>query len=329
MKLLWAFFRQMAGEIGYLLFCAALALMVFVLCDLPLEPVVYVLGLWAFSGVIILGCRFVGFWKRHRALQGIQGEISDTLEYLPMAAKPLEEDYQALLQNLFSAKSALEQSNNQRYEDLLDYYTLWVHQVKTPIAAMQLILQEQDTPEYLELRSELFKIQQYIEMVLCYLRLDSRSTDFVFCCCEVDDIIREAVRTYAGQLVRRKVRLNYEPVHMTALTDKKWLEFVVEQLISNALKYAPGGTVTIWAEEAQVLVIEDDGIGIAPQDLPRIFEQGFTGFNGRGNQRSTGLGLYLCKQIVGRLGHTIEISATPGQGTKVRLNLSRRSLELD
>lgn len=329
MKLLWAFCRQMAGGICYLLFCAVLALFIFALCDLPLKPVAYVLGLWAFFGVIFLGCKFSGFWKRHRDLRGILGEISDSLEHLPTAAKPLEEDYQALLQALFSAKAALEQTNNQRYEDLLDYYTLWVHQVKTPLSAMQLILQEEDTPEFLELRSELFKIQQYIEMVLCYLRLDSRSTDFVFHRCEVDDIIREAVRTYAGQLVRRKVKLDYEPVHMTVLTDGKWLEFVIEQLISNALKYAPSGIITIRAEAGMALVISDNGIGIAPEDLPRIFEHGFTGFNGRSGKRSTGLGLYLCKRIMERLGHTMEISSTPGQGTRIVLYLDRRKLELD
>lgn len=329
MKLLWAFLRQTAGKLAYLLFCAVLALMVFALCNLPTKPVFYVLGLWAFVGVIVLGCHFWSFWKRHRALQGIMGEISDTLEHLPAAAGPLEEDYQLLLRHLLAEKTAIEQGGQKRYEDLLDYYTLWVHQIKTPISAMQLILQEQDTPEYLELRSELFKIQQYIEMVLCYLRLDSRSTDFVFANWEIDPIIKEAIRTYAGQLVRRKVRLNYTPVSMMALTDGKWLQFVVEQILSNALKYASGGTVTIRAAGEQVLVIEDDGIGIAPEDLPRIFEQGFTGFNGRGTQRSTGLGLYLCKRIMDRLGHTMEISAAPGQGTRVALKLSRRGLEFD
>ena len=328
MKLFVAFFRQTAGGIFLFLFCGLLSLAVFALCDLPLEPVAYAMGLCLFFGGIVLGVRFYGFIKRRRALQGMMGEVSDSLDHLPQPAGPLEQDYQALLQSLFSAKTFLEQANNKRYDDLLDYYTLWVHQVKTPISAMELILQEEDTPEFLELRSELFKVRQYIEMVLCYLRLDSRSTDFVFCRCALDDIIREAIRTYAGQLVRLKVRLNYEPADMTVLTDGKWLEFVVEQLLSNALKYTPGGTVTIRAEEGDILVIEDDGIGIAPEDLPRIFEQGFTGFNGRGTQRSTGLGLYLCKRIVDRLGHTMEIASTPGQGTRVTLHLARRAVDL-
>lgn len=329
MKLFKTLLRQTAQSAGYWLLCAAMAAMVFALCGLPLQPVAYAMGLWLFFGVISLGIRFWGITARHKLLQGIQREVSDTLEHLPAPDDILEDDYQKLLHTLLAEKSALEQYNNTRYENLLDYYTLWVHQVKTPLSAMQLILEEEDTPEYLELRSELFKLQQYIEMVLCYLRLDSPSTDFVFHRWELDTIIREAIRTYAGQLVRRKVRLNYDPVQISVLTDGKWLQFVIEQLLSNALKYAPGGTITIRVEAGEALVIEDDGIGIAPEDLPRIFEQGFTGFNGRRNKRATGLGLYLCKRITNRLGHTLEISSTPGKGTQVRLGLFRREVALD
>lgn len=328
MKLFQAFLKQSAAAAGYWLLCAALAAMVFALCGLPLQPVAYAMGLWLFFGVIFLGARLWRITARHRLLQGAQKEVSDTLEYLPAASDILEEDYQALLQTLLTEKLRLEQFNNQRYENLLDYYTIWVHQVKTPLSAMQLILQEKDTPEYLELRSELFKLQQYIEMVLCYLRLNSPSTDYVFQRWELDDILRDAVRTYAGQLVRKKVHLQYEPVQIAVLTDGKWLQFVIEQLLSNALKYAPGGTITIRVEAGEHLIIEDDGIGIAPEDLPRIFEQGFTGFNGRSNQRATGLGLYLCKRITNQLGHTLEISSAPGTGTQVRLGLSRTDMEL-
>lgn len=328
MKVLGAFIRQTAREAGYWLFCALLALMVFALCGLPLAPVAYAMGLWLFFGVIILGVRFYGFASRHRLLRGMLGEITDSLEHLPAARNLLEEDYQELLRTLLREKQQLQTRSDRRYEELLDYYTLWVHQVKTPISAMQLILQEEDTPEYLELRSELFKLRQYVEMVLCYLRLDSPSTDFVFQHWALDEIIRSAVHTYAGQLVRRKVRLNYTPIEQEVLTDGKWLQFVVEQLISNALKYAPGGTVTIRTADENTLVIEDNGIGIAPEDLPRVFEQSFTGFNGRGNRRSTGLGLYLCKRIMDRMGHSLSISSTPGQGTKVVLGLSRKPLEL-
>lgn len=328
MKVFLAFIRQMAQEAGYWLLCALLSAMVFFLCGLPLAPVAYAMGLWLFFGVIILGVRFYAFVSRHRLLQGMLGEISDSLEHLPAARDLLEEDYQELLKTLLREKQLLQTRNDRSYEELLDYYTLWVHQVKTPIAAMQLILQEEDNPEYLELRSELFKLRQYVEMVLCYLRLDSPSTDFVFQHWALDAVIREAVHTYAGQLVRRKVQLNYTPIEREVLTDGKWLQFVVEQVLSNALKYAPGGTVTIRAEGESILIIEDDGIGIAAEDIPRIFEQGFTGFNGRGGRRSTGLGLYLCKRIMDRMGHSISISSMPGQGTKVILGLSRKSLEL-
>jgi hypothetical protein len=242
---------------------------------------------------------------------------------------PLEQDYQAMLQQLFQEKERLNSASQQSYQDMLEYYTLWVHQIKTPISAIDLILQAEDGLAFSEIKSELFKIQQYVEMVLGYLRLGSQTTDFVFCSHDLDKIIRTAVHSYAGQFIRQHVRLNYTPIHMQVLTDEKWLEFVLEQLLSNALKYTPGGTVTISLEETHTLVIEDNGIGIAPEDLPRIFEKGYTGLNGRTNRRTTGIGLYLCHEIMEKLGHGISIQSELGQGTAVRLDLNRKSLEFD
>ena len=110
------------------------------------------------------------------------------------------------------------------------------------------------------------------------------------------------------------------------LTDEKWLEFVMEQLLSNALKYAPGGTVSIYLEGPEQLVIADDGIGIAPEDLPRIFEKGFTGYNGRGDQKASGLGLYLCRRVCAKLGHTITAESTPDHGTAIRIGLDQQAV---
>ena len=326
---LWSFLKQYVWCGVYLALCICACGVIFALCGLPLAPVLYVLGLCLFLGLVFLAVGYVRFWRKHRLLQGLMGMICLSIAHLPETGGPLEGDYQALLRQLFAAKTELETSSSRKYQDLLEYYTLWVHQIKTPISAMDLLLQRADTPEYLELRAELFKIQQYVEMVLCYLRLDSETSDFVFRTCGLDGILRESIRTYAGQFIRRKVKLCYEPVELQVLTDAKWLQFVVEQLLSNALKYAPGGTVTIRLEGERTLVIQDDGIGIAPEDLPRIFEKGYTGLNGRGNQRSTGIGLYLCRRIMERLGNEIAIESEPGRGTRVLLKLERKSLEFD
>ncbi len=252
---------------------------------------------------------------------------------LPQPQNLIEEDYQSLIEALLQERSLLLQEYSRRKQERTDYETMWAHQIKTPIAAMRLLLQEQDIPEFRELSSELFQIEQYVEMILNYMRLDSPSNDFVFRKCDLDDMIKQAIRKYAAQFVRRKVALSREDTHAEVVTDEKWLVFVLEQLISNALKYTSAGEILIYQADAPVensiqaqkvlLVIRDSGIGIAAEDLPRIFEKGYTGLNGRTGEKSTGIGLYLCKRILDKLGTRIWVESKPGNGTKVYLELER------
>ena len=216
-----------------------------------------------------------------------------------------------------------------RWRDSLDYYTTWVHQIKTPISVMRMTLEGEDTEEHRELSSQLFRIEQYVEMVLSYLRLESDSSDYVFQEYDLDSILRQAIRKYAPLFVRQRVRLVYEPVRRTVLTDEKWLLFIVEQILSNSLKYTRSGSVTITVSPDAVLRIADTGMGIAPEDLPRIFEKGFTGYNGRADKKSTGLGLYLCRMAAERLSHRIWAESQPGKGTSVFLDLHREALEVE
>lgn len=216
---------------------------------------------------------------------------------------------------------------------MTDYFTLWTHQIKTPIAAMYLLLQqeipEQDRSQEIhfmkqyfiqkrEIESELFKIEQYVEMVLQYLRLNSSVNDFVLQEYELDGMVRQAVRKYAPMFIRRKLSLHYEPLQVKAVTDEKWLTFVLEQILSNAIKYTSAGDIFV-RMEGGCLVVEDTGIGILPEDLPRIFDKGYTGYNGRSDKKASGIGLYLVKKILEKLGHKILIESEPGKGTKVKL----------
>ena len=205
---------------------------------------------------------------------------------------------------------------------------MWVHQIKTPIAAMRLMLQEDGTQRGRELEAELFRVERYVELVLSYLRLGGGSTDYLIRESALDPILRQAVRKYAPLFIRGKVSLDLRETGLRVLTDEKWLQLVVEQVLSNAVKYAPGGHVTVWAE-GEWLLIEDDGVGIAPEDLPRIFDRGFTGCNGRMDKRATGIGLYLCGQICRRLGHTITVDSEQGRGTRVTIGLARPYLEVE
>ena len=216
-----------------------------------------------------------------------------------------------------------------RHQDTVDYYTTWVHQIKTPIAAMGLVLQQEDTEDSRRLSEELQRIEQYVDMVLTYLRLGSRETDYVFAQVDLDKLLRGCIRKYAGQFIRRHLALDYQNINCQVLTDEKWLAFVVEQVLSNALKYTREGSVSIYLESPCTLCIRDTGIGIAPEDLPRIFEKGYTGYNGRSEKKTTGLGLYLCRQICDRLKSTIAAESVPGEGTVIRIGLGREVLEVE
>lgn len=320
MRVLCAYFRRhwkllllLAGSLGI---CST----VFYLYGLPLESVAYAFLLCFALGLALFTLGYFQFLRRHRELKGLLVQIQEKALPLPPPKGLLEADYQALLQALASERAALALEDRNRIQDMTDYYTLWAHQIKTPIAAMGLLLQEEPRPE---LEGELLKIEQYVEMVLGYLRLGSDSTDYVFRNCRLDDLLRQAVRKYARLFILKKISLDFQETGRTVLTDGKWLSFVLEQLLSNAVKYTPpGGLIRVYGD-GDTLVIADNGIGIQPEDLPRVFEKGFTGFNGREDKKSTGIGLYLCRQVLDRLNHGISISSRPGQGTLVRLDLSR------
>ncbi|HBH94765.1 MAG TPA: hypothetical protein DDX91_03380, partial [Ruminococcaceae bacterium] len=174
----------------------------------------------------------------------------------------------------------------------------------------------------------LFKIEQYVEMVLNYIRLGDDSSDLVFEEYSIDGIIKQAVHKYAPQIIRKRIALKYEPKgDLRIVTDEKWLLFIIEQLLSNAVKYTEKGEIEIKVTDDKKLIITDTGIGIENEDLPRIFEKGFTGYNGRADKKSTGLGLYLCKLTVDKLSHRIEVKSTVGKGTSVSVDLKRYELE--
>ena len=188
---------------------------------------------------------------------------------------------------------------------------------------LSLLLRQEDSELTRELASELFKTEQYVEMALSYQRVNSVSSDFVLGRRPLEPLVRQAVKKYAPLFNRRRIALDLQPLSVQVLTDEKWLCFVVEQLLSNALKYTPtGGRITIRLEPPATLVIQDTGIGIAPEDLPRVCEKGYTGRNGRQDMRATGIGLYLCKQVLTRLGHGLELRSVPGEGTTVLVDLA-------
>ena len=324
---LWKnFFTHPLGKVTLsLLLAGAVAVFaaVFALYSLPVEAVAYAGLLCLMLGLVLFALGYSAFLRRHRELEGLLRKVHESVLPLPPPRGVLEADYQALLRAVCADRVRLAAENRDRLEDMTDYYTLWAHQIKTPIAAARLLLQEDPGAVGTEVEVELLKIEQYVDMVLGYLRLDSESTDYVLRDTDLDGLLRQAVRKFARMFILKKITLDFRETGRTVLTDGKWLSFVVEQVLSNALKYTPaGGRIRIYGD-GETLVIADSGIGIRPEDLPRVFEKGFTGYNGREDKKSTGIGLYLCRRVMDRLNHGISIVSRPGQGTLVRLDLSR------
>lgn len=246
-----------------------------------------------------------------------------SIEDLPAKDNLIEENYQELITILYQYGRQHLDALNVQSKELTEYVTMWAHQIKTPISAMRILLQSGENPENKQLLMELFKVEQYIEMILQYIRLGSMSSDLLLTHYSLDSLVRQAVRKFSKIFISKQIVLNYDELDYNVLTDEKWLVFVIEQVLSNALKYTKKGSISIYMskETPKTLIIEDTGIGIPSEDLPRVFEKGFTGYNGHIDKRSTGFGLFLCQQILKKLSHTITVTSTQGKGTKVSIEL--------
>ena len=214
----------------------------------------------------------------------------------------------------------------EKLNDLMDYYTLWAHQIKTPIAASSLLVGEiEDKKVKNQLEQELFKIESYVNIVLQYLRLESFHEDLVLKKENVEDLVKEIVKKYAIFFIQKGLSLNLHDLDRTIITDKKWFVVILEQVLSNSLKYTSQGGIEIYFQEDR-LYIKDSGLGIQDADLLRVFERGFSGYTGRLTQQSSGLGLYLSKKIADELGHQISIASQVGQGTTVMISFSEKKM---
>ena len=214
----------------------------------------------------------------------------------------------------------------EKLNDLMDYYTLWAHQIKTPIAASSLLVGEiEDKKVKNQLEQELFKIESYVNIVLQYLRLESFHEDLVLKKENAEDLVKEIVKKYAIFFIQKGLSLNLHDLDRTIITDRKWFVVILEQVLSNSLKYTSQGGIEIYFQE-DTLYIKDSGLGIQDADLLRVFERGFSGYNGRLTQQSSGLGLYLSKKIADELGHQISIASQVGHGTTVMISFSEKKM---
>lgn len=248
--------------------------------------------------------------------------------YLGEASKSEELLVQNYINGLLVEHQQVMQQAINNQQDQKDYIDSWVHEIKVPLAAVNLILQsiEDDIPEkkYYLVENELSKIDEYVEQVLYYARLDSFSRDYLIQEYSLKEIVQSVIRTQGNYFIQKNLRFSIEGNDQMILTDAKWVAFIFKQLVSNAIKYTPaGGEIIVTfsrTKEGAWLSLKDTGIGVPKEDQRRIFDKGFTGENGRtSEQHSTGLGLYLAKSLADKLGHQLTVESVEGEGTTMKL----------
>lgn len=326
------FISYVKGNIKWMLsflLCEGILCALMVLNGNPWEEVSYAVFLGIFLLALVFLVDGMGKWRHYRKVLEMEYSVAFSLESMADPQDILEQEYQKLLSILFEEKLLQENGAREMQREMREYYAMWVHQIKTPISALKLLLQEKGpVGEMEEELRELFFIEQYVEMVLSYARLESETTDFVVSSVELDEVIRSSVRKYARMFVHKKISLEYEGTIEVVLSDKKWLQFVTEQILSNSIKYTSKGKISIDIQREGTkrlfLIIEDTGIGIRKEDLPRICEKGYTGYNGHANRRSTGIGLYLVNRILKKLGHSLSVASKEGEGTRVVIGFERK-----
>lgn len=328
MKVIRYYLKDRRFQVLFFGLVNAVFYLIFALYRLPLEPILYASFLCLLILLPMMIFDFYHYNQQHRQRQLMKESIAVSDLHLLQAKTQLERDYLELLSCLRKEYKKTSDYYQNRDKDMLDYFTLWVHQMKLPISALKLLLETEEIPDKKLMKSELFKINQYVDMVLAYLRMDGVENDYVFAHVALDDLIRSAIRKFSTEFIRKKIKIDFQPTHQIVLTDEKWLTFVLEQLLSNALKYTHEGVIAIYAKDEK-LIIEDTGIGIDASDLPRVFEKSYTGINGRIDQKASGLGLYLCKQILTQLACEIDITSKIHQGTKVILSLNHEQLKVE
>lgn len=367
MKNFKAYFLEHIRWLGVIVFIALVMTATMLLNGIPFYEIGYGMLLCAFVAAAAVLAGYGRHCESFRQLEQMQENIVAAPGDMKAPEYMYERQYQACIGAVAKEKDRLQKELLNRQQDLLTYYSMWVHQVKTPIAALKLLIDEEinaclDTDAVDEngicvtnarrKQNELFRIEQYVDMALQYTRLGAPTNDFVFERVVLDEVVKPSIHKYARQFIHRKLRLTYVPQDTTAVTDKKWLGFVIDQLLSNAVKYTREGGVTIEvftagqqigdsgrsgtagrqsrvenasgaaeSDRAVHLVIEDTGIGISAADLPRVCEMGYTGYNGHADKYSTGIGLYLCRAILDRLGHRFVITSEQGVGTRVEILL--------
>lgn len=288
---------------------------------------------------LIMAILIVEYLRRHLFYKNLETILED-LDQKYLLAEIIEEpDFLdgEILYNLMQEvnKSMLEHVNEykQKEEEYRNYIEMWVHEIKTPLAAAKLITSNNDNSVTQSITEEMDKVEEFVEQALFYARSTTLEKDYLIKELQLESIVNKIIRKHSKSFIYHKIRLVCEGLDEMVYSDAKWLEFILNQIISNALKYTPEetGCIHIYTKKQKQnleLYIEDNGMGIALSDLPRVFDKGFTGQNGRKNEKATGMGLYLCKLLCDKLYLDLKISSFEGKGTTLCITFPISTLML-
>lgn len=319
-----------------ILVCASFMAVIFRLYRVPWRAIQYSFEVCLTISLLAMCIEYYFYNKSYTVRQRLMGSVEYNLLNMEKPANQLERDYQDFIRRIIADKNKEIATQKDSYKELKEYIMMWAHQIKTPITGLKLLLQQQeaqnveneeDLNQYRHMREEIFAIESYVGMNLEYIRLDSLNADLSVEECSLEKTIKQEIQRFSPMFIAKKLSIKLENLDEIVISDQKWLSFVVGQILSNALKYTKKGGIVISAQSKEknvYLSVQDTGMGIAKEDLPRIFEKAFTGFNGHIDKRATGIGLYLSRQILNRLGHTIEITSEVGVGTTVVVGLCKK-----
>ena len=294
-------------------------LFVFVyLYRIPIEVILYPFILTIVFVLMVLLFDYIKYKEKVNKISQICNDISSCYSVKINDKNIFDEYYLDIINELLKENRKQVSQIQKKVSDINDYFSIWVHQIKTPIASMKLKI-DNEQMDLLQLASDLNRIDHYVDLVLSFLKFDEEKIDLYFRKTDVDRIMRESLKKFSNDFIIKKIRLDYKLSKRELLTDEKWLSFVFDQLLSNALKYTDKGTISIYYDGDSCLCIKDSGIGIALADMERLFEKGFTGYNGRQYKKASGIGLYMCKRMCDKLNIAISIESIVNEYTLVKL----------
>ncbi len=319
-------------------------LLIFAIITIEIFLMVYTTGRFIkiYIPIVILLIYFIGilyeYIKKKRYynyLNNIMQELNEKYLITSMIKTP---DFLEgrILKNILEDldKSMKENVNTYKYlmEDYKEYIELWIHEIKTPIATSKMIIENNKNEVTRSINEELDEIENYTEQALFYARSNTIEKDYYIRKCELIEIVNESIKKNKNILIQQKVEINLHDLDLEVNTDKKWIIFIVNQIIQNSIKYRKKDNdlkLEIYGEkgkENRSLIIKDNGIGIREEEILKVFEKGFTGYNGRLlGKKSTGIGLYLCNKLCDKLGIKIVLTSKLDKGTEVKLIFPRGS----